>query len=162
MAVTTPHTINRYNRGPENTCSNESILTSHANPIEASSALYPGQTGAIAAEYTTLLCKYQPYLSIQLPLQTAVCLPSEAAFSRLPFLPFSSFSFCLFPFCNCLGFLRISQTLSRLTNPTTSLKLNMLNRICARMAELADALASGASGLTVVEVRVLFRAPIFL
>ena len=31
---------------------------------------------------------------------------------------------------------------------------------CARMAELADALASGASGLTVVEVRVLFRAPI--
>src|SRR5258705_4339086 len=30
---------------------------------------------------------------------------------------------------------------------------------CARMAELADALASGASGLTVVEVRVLFRAP---
>src|ERR1700730_4542978 len=50
---------------------------------------------------------------------------------------------------------------SRLTNPTTSLKLNMLNRICARMAELADALASGASGLTVVEVRVLFRAPIF-
>jgi hypothetical protein len=27
------------------------------------------------------------------------------------------------------------------------------------MAELADALASGASGLTVVEVRVLFRAP---
>src|SRR5215469_15439891 len=32
---------------------------------------------------------------------------------------------------------------------------------CARMAELADALASGASGLTVVEVRVLFRAPNF-
>src|SRR5215469_5947742 len=29
------------------------------------------------------------------------------------------------------------------------------------MAELADALASGASGLTVVEVRVLFRAPFF-
>ena len=33
---------------------------------------------------------------------------------------------------------------------------------CARMAELADALASGASGLTVVEVRVLFRAPFLL
>src|SRR5882724_4594002 len=33
---------------------------------------------------------------------------------------------------------------------------------CARMAELADALASGASSLTGVEVRVLFRAPIFL
>src|SRR6266850_7127741 len=31
---------------------------------------------------------------------------------------------------------------------------------CARMAELADALASGASSLTGVEVRVLFRAPI--
>src|SRR5882762_5325618 len=32
---------------------------------------------------------------------------------------------------------------------------------CARMAELADALASGASSLTGVEVRVLFRAPNF-
>ena len=32
---------------------------------------------------------------------------------------------------------------------------------CARMAELADALASGASGRKVVEVRVLFRAPFF-
>ncbi len=31
---------------------------------------------------------------------------------------------------------------------------------CARMAELADALASGASDRKVVEVRVLFRAPI--
>src|SRR5882762_6207391 len=31
---------------------------------------------------------------------------------------------------------------------------------CARMAELADALASGASSRKGVEVRVLFRAPI--
>jgi hypothetical protein len=33
---------------------------------------------------------------------------------------------------------------------------------CARMAELADALASGASSRKGVEVRVLFRAPTFL
>ena len=31
---------------------------------------------------------------------------------------------------------------------------------CARMAELADALDSGSSGLTALEVRVLFRAPL--
>src|SRR5258707_11119146 len=31
---------------------------------------------------------------------------------------------------------------------------------CARMAELADALASGASGLTAVEGQILFRAPL--
>ncbi len=34
-------------------------------------------------------------------------------------------------------------------------------RTCARMAELADALASGASSRKGVEVRVLFRAPYF-
>jgi hypothetical protein len=32
--------------------------------------------------------------------------------------------------------------------------------LCARMVELVDALASGASDRKVVEVRVLFRAPI--
>jgi hypothetical protein len=33
-------------------------------------------------------------------------------------------------------------------------------RFSARMAELADALDSGSSGLTALEVRVLFRAPL--
>jgi hypothetical protein len=37
-----------------------------------------------------------------------------------------------------------------------------LYRIRARVAELADALDSGSSGLTALEVRVLSRAPIFL
>jgi hypothetical protein len=37
-----------------------------------------------------------------------------------------------------------------------------LYRIRARVAELADALDSGSSGLTALEVRVLSRAPVFL
>ena len=43
-------------------------------------------------------------------------------------------------------------------------KMKMLRctRTCARVAELADALASGASDRKVVEVRVLSRAPISL
>ena len=38
----------------------------------------------------------------------------------------------------------------------------MLESLSAQVAELADALASGASGLTVVEVRVLSWAPFIL
>src|SRR5215469_5198207 len=48
-----------------------------------------------------------------------------------------------------------------LTNPTSRLRINIASPFftCAQVAELADALASGASGLTVVEVRVLSWAP---
>jgi hypothetical protein len=38
--------------------------------------------------------------------------------------------------------------------------LQWIDSACARMAELADALDSGSSGLTALEVRVLFRAPL--
>jgi hypothetical protein len=50
-----------------------------------------------------------------------------------------------------------------LTNPAARLKIVFawFDCPCAQVAELADALASGASGLTVVEVRVLSWAPFF-
>ena len=50
-----------------------------------------------------------------------------------------------------------------LTNPPSRLRINSASFFCtcAQVAELADALASGASGLTVVEVRVLSWAPLF-
>jgi hypothetical protein len=51
-----------------------------------------------------------------------------------------------------------------LTNLRCSLRIRFASFSCARaqVAELADALASGASGLTVVEVRVLSWAPFLL
>ena len=39
--------------------------------------------------------------------------------------------------------------------------IDFIDRICAQVAELVDALASGASGLMVVEVRVFSWAPFF-
>ena len=53
--------------------------------------------------------------------------------------------------------------MGRIKKPRNTIRMRMFatasGRLSARMAELADALDSGSSGLTALEVRVLFRAP---
>lgn len=61
---------------------------------------------------------------------------------------------------NDVSYAGIAQLVERLTCNEDVASSNLVSgSILARMAELVDALASGASNRKVVEVRVFFRAP---